>query len=189
MFHKMKVFLLLFVLHLNLCAINGSSTFTVTNTNDSGPGSLREAVIRFNMGHHEDDIIEFELPVSGPVQINLLSDIEITRREGCIFSILNKINICGDGLLKTKYPSMKLINFNRIQQPKSLVEIALKAVAKQVVSKKFDIDSVLARIPTDLCELVHEGYVEQLQEELLKDFESLSKLGSWDLQIRQGIPT
>ena len=48
----------------------GATTFTVTNTNDSGPGSLRQAVIDANAAAGPDEII---FSVAPPATISLLS--------------------------------------------------------------------------------------------------------------------
>ena len=42
-----------------------AATYTVTNTNDSGAGSLRQAIIDAN-NHSGDDTIEFNIPMSDP---------------------------------------------------------------------------------------------------------------------------
>jgi hypothetical protein len=49
-----------------------AATFTVTNTNDSGPGSLRDAITQANGNGVADDIV-FNIPGTGPFTINLLS--------------------------------------------------------------------------------------------------------------------
>jgi hypothetical protein len=48
----------------------GAATFTVTNTNDSGPGSLRQALIDSNAAAGADDIV---FTVAPPATISLLS--------------------------------------------------------------------------------------------------------------------
>src|ERR1700719_3084358 len=48
------------------------STFTVTNTNDSGTGSLRAAITDAN-NHAGADVIDFEIEASGAQTINLKS--------------------------------------------------------------------------------------------------------------------
>jgi uncharacterized repeat protein (TIGR01451 family) len=50
----------------------GSTTFTVTNTNDSGNGSLRAAILAANATVF-DDTITFDIPGSGPFTIHPLS--------------------------------------------------------------------------------------------------------------------
>jgi hypothetical protein len=50
--------------------INGPVTFTVTNTNDAGAGSLRQAIINAN-GNCGHDIINFNMGAGGPFTINL----------------------------------------------------------------------------------------------------------------------
>jgi hypothetical protein len=44
-----------------------AATFTVTNTTDSGPGSLRQAILDSNAnGFNDSDTIEFNIPGAGP---------------------------------------------------------------------------------------------------------------------------
>src|SRR5262249_14353827 len=52
--------------------IAGSSTFTVTNNNDSGAGSLRQAITDAN-NHVGLDTIEFNIPGGGVHAITLAS--------------------------------------------------------------------------------------------------------------------
>ncbi|HZV33640.1 MAG TPA: hypothetical protein VFB72_03620 [Verrucomicrobiae bacterium] len=49
-----------------------AGTSYVTTTNDSGPGSLRQAMLNLN-GTNGSATIAFNLPGSGPFTINLLS--------------------------------------------------------------------------------------------------------------------
>ncbi len=67
------------LLHLPAHAFD--STFTVTNLNDSGPGSLRQAVLDANITHHnvQSNLIVFQSGLSGT--INLTSG-EITASVG-----------------------------------------------------------------------------------------------------------
>src|SRR5437016_3337378 len=51
-------------------------TFTVTNTNDSGPGSLRQAILDAN-ANAGADIITFDIPGSGPHTINTTGQLTI----------------------------------------------------------------------------------------------------------------
>jgi parallel beta-helix repeat protein len=44
------------------------STYTVVNTNDDGPGSLRDAITQVDNG--TDDIIDFDIPGTGPFTIS-----------------------------------------------------------------------------------------------------------------------
>ena len=58
-----------------------AATLTVTNTNDSGPGSLREAIASAN-GTAEADTIQFVAGISGQItlttgQLVIASDLEI----------------------------------------------------------------------------------------------------------------
>ena len=50
-----------------------STTFTVTNTNDSGPGSLRQAILDANARLGTTDTIWFSIPGSGLRSITLLT--------------------------------------------------------------------------------------------------------------------
>ena len=56
---------------------SGPQTFTVTNTNDSGAGSLRQAIIDAN-ANAGADVIDFNITGSGTQVINLLSQLDIT---------------------------------------------------------------------------------------------------------------
>ena len=49
------------------------STFTVTNTNDSGAGSLRQAIVNSNGTSGTTNAISFNIPGTGVETINLLS--------------------------------------------------------------------------------------------------------------------
>lgn len=51
-------------------------TFTVTNTNDAGPGSLRRALLDANASVGED-LIEFDIPGAGPHTIQPLSPLPV----------------------------------------------------------------------------------------------------------------
>ena len=51
-----------------------AATLTVTNTNDSGPGSLREAILTAN-ANAGTDLIAFNIPGVGPHSIQPLSDL------------------------------------------------------------------------------------------------------------------
>ncbi|MEM7454635.1 MAG: LamG-like jellyroll fold domain-containing protein, partial [Planctomycetota bacterium] len=52
-----------------------SQTFTVTNTNDSGAGSLRQAILDANANSGHLDTIEFDISGSGPHTISLTSEL------------------------------------------------------------------------------------------------------------------
>lgn len=52
------------------------TTYTVTNTNDSGPGSLRQAILDAN-SNAGNDVIEFNIGGGGPQNISVLSDLPI----------------------------------------------------------------------------------------------------------------
>ena len=57
-----------------LLGISGATTFVVTNTNDSGPGSLRDAITLANSNTGQDTII-FNIPGTGPHTIFPLSQL------------------------------------------------------------------------------------------------------------------
>jgi len=67
-------FLTLFIafLILSICNVVGQTVFTVTNTNDSGAGSLRQAMLDAN-GIGGTDTIAFDIPGAGPHTIQPLS--------------------------------------------------------------------------------------------------------------------
>lgn len=50
---------------LSLHSVASAATFTVTNTNHSGPGSLRQAIVDVNSSSNAD-FIEFNIPLSDP---------------------------------------------------------------------------------------------------------------------------
>ncbi len=50
---------------LDVASATPVSTFTVTNTNDAGPGSLRQAILDAN-GSPGTDLIDFNIPGTGP---------------------------------------------------------------------------------------------------------------------------
>src|SRR6478672_2389911 len=75
----MKAFHFLCALALvALISINtaGADTYPVTNTNDSGAGSLRQAIIDAN-GHRGPDSISFNIPGSGVRTIAAASELPV----------------------------------------------------------------------------------------------------------------
>jgi hypothetical protein len=60
------------------CAVSrvGAADFTVTNTNDSGPGSLRQAILDANVDAIPDQV-RFNIPGTGLHTINATSDLPI----------------------------------------------------------------------------------------------------------------
>lgn len=64
---------LLFALHIE------AATFTVTNTNDSGPGSLRQAILDNNAAG-PGNVINFNIPGTGPFTIKPLTDLPIITK-------------------------------------------------------------------------------------------------------------
>lgn len=76
-------FILMSTLPINAASRHGNSskkvmmtTFTVTNTNDSGVGSLRQAILDTN-ANAGNDVIEFNIGGGGAHSIDLLSDLPI----------------------------------------------------------------------------------------------------------------
>jgi len=65
-----KVFLCFFILFLTLVLPSQAATYTVENTNDSGLGSLRQAILDAN-ADPGPDIIEFNIDVSDPNYIGM----------------------------------------------------------------------------------------------------------------------
>ncbi|HEX9971050.1 MAG TPA: right-handed parallel beta-helix repeat-containing protein, partial [bacterium] len=63
--HKKSIFLLVFMMAACLSSIAIANTYTVTNTNDSGSGSLRQALFDANTNVGADTII-FNIPTSDP---------------------------------------------------------------------------------------------------------------------------
>ena len=52
-----------------MCTSAAGATFTVINTNDSGQGSLRQAILDANVSNTSPDIIVFNIPGTGPHRI------------------------------------------------------------------------------------------------------------------------
>ena len=69
------------LLGLCLASAAGAATFTVTNTNDTGPGSFRQAIVDAN-DNAGADTIAFAIPGADP---------------GCDGTGVCTINVCGDG--------------------------------------------------------------------------------------------
>ena len=77
------------ILFLNISALSaGAATFTVTNTNDAGAGSLRQAMINANAMAGADFIVFDPVVFSTPQTITVLStlgfnsaDTELENRE------------------------------------------------------------------------------------------------------------
>ena len=69
-------FLTLFIafLILSVCTVVGQTVFTVTNTNDSGAGSLRQAMLDAN-DTGGTDTIAFDIPGTGPHTIQPMSEL------------------------------------------------------------------------------------------------------------------
>lgn len=70
-----RVFLLLFL--LSLAAVAGADVYVVTSVNDSGPGTLRQAIADAN-AHAGLDSIDFSVATTGRVEINIASPLVIT---------------------------------------------------------------------------------------------------------------
>ena len=65
----------------------GQVTFTVTNTNDSGPGSLRQAMLDANASTGTTDTIAFNIPGAGPHTIQPASLLPTVTRSGAMTSL------------------------------------------------------------------------------------------------------
>ena len=66
---------ILATLILSIIATFGfAATYTVTNTNDSGPGSLRQAILDAN-ANPGADVIEFNIAGGGPYEIEPITDL------------------------------------------------------------------------------------------------------------------
>lgn len=78
---KNIAFALFFLLALTTA---NAAIYTVVNTNDSGPGSLRWAIIQANSGPNPN-IINFNIPGAGPYEINLQSPLPIINFEVDIY--------------------------------------------------------------------------------------------------------
>ena len=62
---------------LLLCSSHASAdTFVVSNTNDSGPGSLRQAILNAN-DRGGADVITFNIPGPGPFVITVSSPLPV----------------------------------------------------------------------------------------------------------------
>src|ERR1051326_660122 len=68
-----RLTLILLLLGASLQALTGN-TFTVTTTNDSGPGSLRDAITSAN-NNAGADTIDFNISGAGQKTISILSDL------------------------------------------------------------------------------------------------------------------
>lgn len=110
-------------------------SFDVTNTNNSGPGSLREAVANFivNRDYPFGVGIFFKVPDRDDIVITLESDIIVENADGWIGcgTYGNKtVTITGKGKLIIKSSEVRLAkNIKHIFQPKKLFELAAHAVA------------------------------------------------------------
>lgn len=180
---KRILFIFLLAPHTIFCPPCGARTFTVTNTNDSGPGSFRAAVAQFNHGYDEGDTIEFILPGNGPFYIHLLSDLKISRENGVIFSTL-PVTIRGNGSFKRKHSSTLIGNLNWIRQQKSLREIATAVIAQQIVATKCEKKNALERLPAELRESVSYECTKEICKQTAEDWKNI---GPWDLQIHSGV--
>ena len=79
----MKIFLSVL---LGLCALGhlAAADFTVTNTNDSGPGSLRQALIDGESSSTRPSVIKFQIPGEGVHTINLASPLPTVPSGGIV---------------------------------------------------------------------------------------------------------
>ena len=81
--------------------VNPNLTFVVTNTADSGAGSLRQAILDANANVSAQDLIEFDIPGSGPHTITPLSFLP---------TITDPVSI--DGTSQPGYSGLPLIELN-----------------------------------------------------------------------------
>lgn len=89
------------------------SFYEVTNTNDSGPGSLREAIQHFNEDEHfPGPIIHFRVPGVEHIHITLQSNIIVNNRgmKGWIGSSIN-----GNKLVTIQGPGFLIINSFQVE--------------------------------------------------------------------------
>ena len=105
--------LVCFALHLSFATQTHAATITVTNTNDSGPGSLRQALVNANDGDtivfavtgtivltSDGLVIDNDLTISGP-GANRLSINGNQAGYGCVFGIAHNNTVTISGLTIT----------------------------------------------------------------------------------------
>ncbi len=148
----------------------------VTNTNDSGPGSLREAVKRSDENHGMvPNIINFKIPGNGPFTINLLSDIIIERsaeingfsQPGA--SLGNELITITGGELKPQSSRIKIQGIkqvHQIYQPKTLREQAIANIAKQVRNRRLTLEQAELLIPSDLHDELNAAIRNAISQEI-----------------------
>jgi len=78
---------------------NNAATFTVTHTNDSGPGSLREAINQVNVNPMQADNIVFNIPTSDPNYDAVTGVFTITL--STLLPTINSISVSIDGSTQT----------------------------------------------------------------------------------------
>ncbi|MBI5957473.1 MAG: hypothetical protein HY866_01970, partial [Chloroflexi bacterium] len=110
--------LMIFWVSLPKAAAQTGTTFIVTNTDDSGPGSLRQAILDAN-AHPGADTINFNISGAGPHTINLLSPlpdigskVETGIWTGKYYADLNSNQAFDSGEYRFTYPNLEEINFN-----------------------------------------------------------------------------
>lgn len=132
-------------------------SFEVENTNDSGPGSLREAAADFIKNQDWDFGVGifFEVPNVDKIVITLESDIVIEDAEGWIGSKTygnQTVTITGKGKLILKRCKVRLAeNIKHIFQPRSLLELAAYTVANMPWYMKWQANP----LPIELKELIN----------------------------------
>jgi hypothetical protein len=99
------VFVMLAVAVCSCVAALGTTTFTVINTDDSGIGSLREAITDANATPGADTII-FDIPGAGQKTITVLSDLPaimetVTIDGGNSGVASNRVELAGAGVVAT----------------------------------------------------------------------------------------
>src|SRR5678815_4728124 len=99
------VFMMLAVAVCSCVSALGTTTFTVINTDDSGIGSLREAITDANATPGADTII-FDIPGAGQKTITVLSDLPaimetVTIDGGNSGAASNRVELAGAGVVAT----------------------------------------------------------------------------------------
>ncbi len=97
----MKKYILLLSLLFAFCISTKAATFTVTNTNNAGIGSLRQAIIDANANAGADNV-DFAIVGTAPFTINLLSDLPPIN-ETLVFDGSTQIGFTGTPLVEINW--------------------------------------------------------------------------------------